>query len=407
MPSLSDKLKSLGVKVGTQGITPKEARSPYTIEQVVPGRLQATQAGDAYIVESWYPVEYQHGHTSLQGMGPLDLLAEWTGETRIRQCSTEAFAYLDIETTGLMGGTGTYAFLIGAGRFEEQGFHLAQFFMRDPLEEPAQLLALEEFLAPCDTLVTYNGKAFDVPILATRYLTLGWQPPVISLSQLDLLHLARKLWRDRFPSRTLGNIETYILGVRRTEEDVPGWMIPQIFFDYLRSGDARPLKSVFYHNAMDVVAMAALLNYVSHLLEDPLHNPHTEGIDLVGMGRLFEDLGRVEEAALLFRRSLEHDLPEPLAWEIVERLSFIKKRMGDFESAVALWRQAAAAGQIYAHVELAKYYEHRTADIPAAKSWTVSALEIIRAPGCPPSVRHEWREDLEHRLERLERKGEG
>jgi uncharacterized protein len=90
-----------------------------------------------------------------------------------------SFAYLDIETTGLMGGAGTYAFLVGVGRFETDGFHLAQFFMRDPAEEPAHLLALEEYLAPCEMLVTYNGKSFDAPLLNTRYLAQGWKSPLV------------------------------------------------------------------------------------------------------------------------------------------------------------------------------------------------------------------------------------
>ncbi|MGE5225197.1 MAG: ribonuclease H-like domain-containing protein [Omnitrophica WOR_2 bacterium] len=404
MPNLSDKLKSLGVKVGAQDIAPPRQRYPYTVEQVIPGRLHPTPAGETYVVDEYYPVTYQYGNTGLYGMSPLNILAEWAGERRISQCGTEAFAYLDIETTGLQGGTGTYAFLIGAGRFENNDFHLMQFFMRDPSEEPAQLLALEEFLAPCDTLVTYNGKAFDVPILVTRYITQGWKAPLISLSQFDLLHLVRRLWRDRMPSRTLGNVETYILGARRTEEDVPGWMIPQLYFDFLRSGDARPLKRVFYHNAMDVLAMAALLNHISHLFEDPVHNPYTEGVDLVGMGRLFEDLGKTEEAILLYRRSLEHELPGELLWDTVQRLSFIYKRNSNYGSAVSLWQQAAAQKQLYAFEELAKYYEHHARNVEEALSWTMAALQIIQSPGSLPSLRLEWQPEMEHRLERLRRK---
>ena len=275
--------------------------------------------------------------------------------------------------------------------------------MRDPAEEPAQLLALEEFLAPCEALVTYNGKAFDVPILNTRYISQGWKTPLVDLSHFDLLHLSRRLWRDRLASRTLGNIETFILGHRRTLEDVPGWLIPQLYFDYLRSGDAKPLKGVFYHNAMDVLAMAALLNHVSHLFEDPIHAEIEHGVDLVGMGRLFEDMGQEEEAAQLYYRSLEQDLPDEQLWETVQRLSFIKKRSGDFESALALWKQAAAQGQIYAHVELAKYYEHQSGDYEEASRWTQAALEIISAPSCPFYLREQWQGELEHRQARLKR----
>jgi uncharacterized protein YprB with RNaseH-like and TPR domain len=401
MSSLSDKLKSLGVQVGASHLEPHPPRQQVSLEQVIPGRLHPTSAGETYIVENTYPPEYHHGQIPLAGMAPLETLAAWAGASRISRCPPPAFAYLDIETTGLSGGTGTYAFLIGAGRFVGNDFILAQFFLRDPIEEPAQLLALEEFLAPCETLVTYNGKAFDVPILNTRFITQGWKTPLGDLMHFDLLHLSRRLWRDRLPSRTLGNIETFILGCRRTQEDVPGWEIPQLYFDYLRSGDAQPLKGVFYHNAMDVLAMAALLNHVSHLFEDPLHAHLEHGVDLVGMGRLYEDLGQEQEADQLYRRSLEHGLPDDQLWETVQRLSLMKKRSGDYESAVALWKQAAAQGQIYAFVELAKYFEHRTADYNEAMRWAQAALQIVIAPTTPFYLRQQWQAELEHRLARL------
>jgi uncharacterized protein YprB with RNaseH-like and TPR domain len=408
MPTLSDKLRSLGVKVGAPDLAPPigppRSRDPFSIERIVPGRLVPTPNGEVYTVEEFLPHAYRHGHIGLQLESSLGIVAEWAGYRSIRQCSIERFVYLDIETTGLMGGTGTYAFLVGVGRFEQEGFHLAQFFMRDPIEEPAQLLAIEEFLAPCETLVTFNGKTFDVPILNTRYLTQGWKPPFVEVAQIDLLHISRRLWRERLPSRTLGNIETHILGARRTEEDVPGWMIPGLYFDYLRSGDARPLKSIFYHNAQDVLALAALLNHVSSLVEDPLHAPGILGIELLSTARLFEDLGREQDACQIYQRCLEHDLPEDLFSETVQRLSLLKKRQGEYALAVELWQQAAGQGQIYAHVELAKYYEHQRRDYAEAARWTGLALERVIAPGSSPLTRLEWLGELEHRMDRLRRK---
>lgn len=410
MPSLSDKLKSLGVQVGSRELPAPRRKRGYPIEDVLPGRLHPTPNGDTYIVETVYPLDYTYGETGLQGFASLKTIAEWAGEgnslhaERIKNCSSQAFAYLDIETTGLMGGTGTYAFLVGLGRFEQDGFHLAQFFMRDPIEEPAQLLAIEEFLAPCEALVTYNGKSFDVPLLTTRYISQSWNAPLASLAHVDLLHIARRLWRERLSSRTLGNVETFILGARRTEEDVPGWMIPRMYFDYLQDGDARPLKSVFYHNAMDVLAMAALLNHVTRLLEDPLNAHPVNPLDLAGIGRLYEDIGRTEEACQCYSRCLENDLPDDLRWETLKRLSFLKKRAGDYHAAVELWQQAALHKHIYAHVELAKHYEHRVGDNQEALKWTKGALDHILSPGFPSYARQEWLEELDHRLERLQRK---
>ncbi len=274
MSSLSERLKSLGVKVGAQDLpAPQPRQSPphvHVLEQILSGHPLETHQGETFVVDEYYAADYQLGNSGIQLTAPLNRIAEWAGEHRISEFPPQSFAFIDTETTGLSGGTGTYAFLIGAGRFEGDAFHLAQFFIRDPSEEPAHLAALEEFLAPCDALVTFNGKAFDIPLLNTRYIAQGWRPPFKESAHVDLLHLARRLWRDRLPSRTLGNLEVQILGATRTDEDVPGWMIPSLYFDFLRSGEAQPLKSVFYHNAVDVVSMAALFNHMAGLLADPL-----------------------------------------------------------------------------------------------------------------------------------------
>jgi uncharacterized protein len=291
----------------------------------------------------------------------------------------------------------------------EKGFHLAQFFMRDPAEEAAQLLAIEEFLAPCETLVTYNGKSFDVPILNTRYITQGCPSPLPQLAHLDLLPLARRLWRERLSSRSLGNVEAVILGARRTQDDVPGWAIPQLYFDYLHTGDAQPLKGVLYHNAVDVLSMAALLNHVSLMLHNPFDSAFENILDLLGIGRLYEGMGQTEAACQAYRRCLEQGLPEEQLWETVQRLSFLYKRAGSYPAALALWELAAGQSHIYAHVELAKYFEHHARDAAAALRWTEAALTCIGRPGFPLHARREWMGPLEHRRQRLaarlERKG--
>ena len=411
--SLSDKLKSLGVRIGARHLPPPQPRYPYPIERVVPGRFRETPYGQVYVVEKRYPLEHRHGCATLRIAAPLGVIAEWAGEpclaeigealARMDEGLRPSLAFLDTETTGLSGGTGTYAFLVGVGRYEGDGFYLAQFFMRDPIEEPALLAALREFLQPCQALVTFNGKGFDVPLLNTRYITNGEQSPLASMAHLDLLPLARRLWRARLPSRALGYLEEHILGLVRTQEDVPSWVIPSLYFGYLRSGDARSMKGVFYHNAMDVLSLAALLSYVTKLLDDPLRGV-AHGLDLVAMGRMFENLGRLEEAAQLYERGLEHDLPEEMYWKTVQWLSFAQKRRGSLSAAVALWRQAAGRGHIYAHVELAKFYEHRQRDYGEAARWTHAALALVNAPDFPPHERRRWQADLKYRLARLHRK---
>ena len=428
MSSLSDKLKSLGVRIGAGDLppsnrTPNAPRSPrwgpgpgaeswlqarprsaHSIEQVVPGRFRATTRGDTFVVETAYPAEYRHGHAALSLSASLRTIAEWAREPRLAQCEPGRLVFLDIETTGLSGGTGTYAFLVGIGRLDGDRFYLTQVFMRDPVEEAALLAALIEFLQPLDALVTFNGKAFDAPVLTARYIVNGYDVPFSSAAHLDLLPLARRLWRERLESRALSSLETHILGATRTEEDIPGWLIPQMYFDYLRSSDARPLKGIFYHNAMDVVAMAALLGHTAQMLDQPFVFAAEHGLDLIAIGRLFEELGRLDEAARLYTRGVEHGVPEKISNETVRRLSFVQRRRGEVQAAVELWREAAHTRQIYAYVELAKYYEHKMGDCAEAERQTRAALAIVRAPDSPPETSRRWIKDLDHRLARLEAK---
>ena len=405
MPSLSDKLKSLGVKVGTSEIQPKatgKTRPP--LEELLGGRWISTRRGEAFVVEQIYSTDYRHGAVPIQIDAQLATLAAWARDERISGLELSQFAFLDTETSGLSGGTGTYAFMVGVGRFMDGEFHLSIFFMQDPADEPALLEALADFLAPCASLVTFNGKAFDAPLLRTRYALNSIPCPFDGFSHIDLLPLARRLWRDRLPSRALKYLEEHIMSAPRTSEEVPGYEIPWLYFDFLRTGDATPLKGVFYHNSMDVVAMAALLNLMAKMLSDPHGSDLEHGLDVIALARLFEDLNRWDDAALLYERGLKTILPEADFGRAIQRLSTLQRRRGDLVTAVSLWEQAAAEGHIFAHVELAKYYEHTRRDPFTALEWTQGAIRHIENADLPPYIRKHWMEELERRLSRLQTK---
>lgn len=406
MPSLSDKLKALGVQRGARNLPPPQRITEvYAVENIVTGRHHPTPHGEAFVVETLYDVDYRHGRRKLWPEKPLHPIAAYAKEPKLAETDLTEFGFLDTETSGLAGGTGTFAFLVGVGRFEGEQFRLAQFFMRDPGEEAALLAAITEFLQPCQAIVTFNGKSFDAPLLNARYTLNRQNSPLPQLSHLDLLPLARRLWRDRLPSRRLGNLEIEILGLERAEEEVPGWLVPSIYFDYLRTGDARPLKGVFYHNAMDIVAMAALLNQMSHMLNDPLEAALEHALDMVAVGKLFEALGQFERAVKLFERGMtRNDLPEEHYWSTQRQLSMLHKRQTNFAAAIEIWKLAAEGRQIYAHVELAKYFEHKQRDYQEALRWTTAALELVNRPNAPSRERREWLGDLKRRLSRLQRK---
>lgn len=404
MTSLSEKLKALGVKVGTSDLPAPQPAGRYEIHTVVAGDYHPTRAGEVFTARQSFSPGYLHGSASIQTGKLAAALTAWARDVRLDEVDIEALAFLDTETSGLAGGTGTYAFLVGAARFVGGEFRLMQFFMRDPAEEPALLEGLAEFLAPCRGLVTFNGKAFDIPLLSTRYALHRIPVPYKDYSHLDLLPLARRLWRDRLPSRALKYLEENILQAPRTADEVPGYEIPWLYFDYLRTRDAGPLKGVFYHNAMDVVAMAGLLSHVSAMLTDPFNGHVEHGLDFVALGKLFEDLDRWEEAARLYERGLESELTEADFWVAVKRLSILQKRRGDLEQALHWWEQAAGSGHLYAFIELAKYCEHQRRDVQAALGWARRAREQASAQEMPGYIRQHWLAEIDRRLARLERK---
>jgi uncharacterized protein YprB with RNaseH-like and TPR domain len=411
-PSVADKLKLLGVKVGATHLDSPRPESRYVIDSVVAGAFYPTQLGDVFVAEQTFNQDYLHGLSPLLSSLPLSMISQWSGDARLLDLPISRFAFLDTETSGLSGGTGTYAFLVGVARFVDGRLSLQQFFMRDPAEEPALLEGLANFLAPCDALVTFNGKAFDAPLLTTRYSMHHIPVPYKDYSHLDLLPLARRLWRDRLPSRALKYLEENILGLRRSTEEVPGYEIPWLYFDYLRTGDARPLAGVFYHNAMDVVAMAALLSHMNNMLETPYEGHVQHGLDFIALGKLFEDLGHWDEAARLFERGLESDssvgaeygLTESDFSLAVKRLSSLQKKRGDVNEAIRLWEDAAQRGHLYAFIELAKYHEHKSRDLKTALKWTKSALKRAQKMDMPAYMQKHWLDQIAHRLERLERK---
>ncbi len=404
MASLAKKLKSLGVKSGTANLAPPKPTSSYDVEAIVAGSLLATPRGEVFVAEQSYPSDYVYGSSSLISPSPLALISQWAGDNQLSQLPITKFAFLDTETSGLAGGTGTYAFMVGVARFVDDQFVLRQFFMRDPAEEAEMLEALAQFLTPAHALVTFNGKAFDAPLLNTRYRLHQIPIPYKDYSHLDLLPLARRLWRDRLESRALKYLEEHVLGLTRSSEEVPGYEIPWLYFDYLRTRDARPLAGVFYHNAMDVVAMAALLAHMNEMVQNPYNGRVEHGLDFIALGKLFEDLGHWDEASRLFERGLQLDLTEADFGLALKRLSILQKRRGDFSEALRLWEEAASNGHIYAHIEMAKYYEHKRRDIKTALKWTRSALEHVERADLPAYMRRHWQDEIMHRLARLEKK---
>ena len=218
--------------------------------------------------------------------------------------------FLDTETSGLAGGTGTFAFLIGVGFVEEDRFRVTQFLLRNPLGEAAMLEELAILAAGRRDLVTYNGGSFDLPLLETRFALNGVRSPFRDARHLDLLHPARRLFKPRHENARLSTLERELLEVER-DDDIPGDRIPQVFFDFLRHGHHPSMESVLAHNRYDIVTLAALaLRALERMDEDWFSD---DPADLHGAGHHFWRRGESEVAIPLLERALSAGplRPEP------------------------------------------------------------------------------------------------
>src|SRR5229473_3878329 len=271
--------------------------------------------GEHLSVRNWFSTpEYSEASTA-----SLDLLSRSRDEalsrrTRAALTDSEKWLFLDTETTGLAGGTGTYAFLVGLAWWDAGGLQVEQFFMRDFTEEHSLLHELAARLAERPVLVTFNGRSFDWPLLESRFtMTRSIAVPKLA-AHLDLLHPARQLWRPRLGSVRLVELERRVLDAPRLgwhrDDDVASELIPQFYFDYLRGGPIEPLAGVVRHNQMDLRGLAALFGKINELLSStPNRASEIESLDLFGLSRFLQRRGESDRAQSACAQALEAGLP--------------------------------------------------------------------------------------------------
>jgi uncharacterized protein YprB with RNaseH-like and TPR domain len=350
-----------------------------TPEDWLHGDEITTSHGSHYETERLYERHRRHGSVGIVVLEALaaDLL-DPISSGQIRGIAPDKWCFLDTETTGLMGGSGTYAFLIGVGRITREGFRVRQFFMRDFGEEPSVLSALAEHLKQFEVMITYNGRTYDQPLLETRFRMTRQRPPFASLEHLDLLHGARRLWNLRFDSCRLVELENQILGVER-QGDLPGELIPYVYFEYVRTQEIFRLMPVFHHNAIDILTLACLTAIVPRAFHSPQAAELAHGAELIGLARWWRQAEQHENALALFRQAVEKNLSDDLLFRTLWDIAALEKKLGREHAAIPVladlancrnpWRVAALA-------ELAKYYERRERNYSLALEMTRSALEI-------------------------------
>jgi len=404
-------LRELGVVKGARELAMLPPHPRIAIEHLAPGRFHTTSHGQCFVAEECYPLDHLHGCLPLSAF--LDLSPEITAQVArdnaLAGVNLRKACFLDTETTGLSGGAGTMAFVVGVGFFTRGHFHVHQYFLRDPGDEPAMVETLAEQLSEFEALISFNGIAFDVPILENRFILARIRPPTVGLPHLDLLPPARRLWRYHLPSRALGALEREVLGVLREQDDVPSGVIPLLYRDYLRTGDAREMKRVLYHNVIDILSLVTLAAWLCRTFANPWAETELSGAEFYGLGQWYASENRLVEAERAYRMALRLCSGQALAPDLrakaLRDLAHLLKRSGRQTEAFACWQQLAleTADDVLAHVELAKYLEWRVEDPSLATGWTRAALALVEKwPTC--EYRRVTLADLRHRLERLERK---
>jgi hypothetical protein len=415
---LRRRLRELGVVRGVRGLAAQQPRHAVAIEDLVPGQFHTTSHGRCFVAEETYALSHHHGDLPLSSFRELssEVVAQVGQDETLADLDLGRVCFLDTETTGLSAGTGTMAFIVGFGFFADDSFEVRQYFLRDPGDEPAMVEALLERLPTFEALVSFNGRAFDVPIIENRFILARVAPPTRDMLHLDLLHPARRLWRYALSSCALTSLEREVLGVLRQQADVPSGLIPLLYRDYLRTGDARDMRRVLYHNRIDILSMVTLAVRLCQTFADPWNTEKAEerrdlsSGELYALGRWYTGEGRVKEAERAYRAALrlrsESDLA--LRGRTLRELALLLKRDARRDEAFPFWQQLALesaenASGVAAHVELAKYFEWTVGDLVRAAAWTRAALKWVEA-GASGAYRDARLADLRHRLARLKRK---
>lgn len=389
---------SSGVTRESQPLPNLKAQTDVRLKEVLGGGFEETPAGRLFVLRRRYPLTQAYGRTNLSKS--LNLPVHLLGRLYegLDSFDMEKTLFFDTETTGLAGGSGTYAFLVGLGYFDKSEFVTEQLFMRDHGDEPALLAYLSERLENTESLVSFNGRSFDAQLLTTRYQMHRLSSPLVSRGHLDLLHISRRLWRwTPLPDCRLETLESRVLGAPR-HQDVPGWMIPDLFFDFLKHRNPGPLKGVLEHNRRDILAMVALCGHIGELLLSVEHpdDPHL----CLGLARFWASLEEDSTSDDLFRRALTD---RRLTEEARERGQILwareLKRRKEVEKAALLWRRTLSfsPGNLEATVELAKWLEHGRRDFH-------SALSLVEGGLKDRSLTLGTRRQLEHRALRLRKR---
>jgi hypothetical protein len=423
--------------VGTPGSGSRGGRDNVRPANVVDTDIAETLGGEwcelrgarFLVIDRKYPPGHRHGHVAVADTLPPENGC-WSRFTILNGPATSVprqgrMLFVDLETTGLAGGAGTYAFLVGCAWYQDGGLRTRQFFLSNFAAERVLLEAVAGIADTSGAVVTYNGKSFDLPLIETRFLLHRLETPFAGVAHVDMLHPARRLWRedaleeDNGPGRPLmgdglarrsaqreggcrlSTLEQTLCGHTR-EGDVPGFEIPSRYFHFVRTGDARGLAAVMEHNRLDLLSLAMLTAHASQLLEDGPAAARTSR-EALGMGRLYERAAMTVEASASYLRAVEHrDADTSIRASAWRAYAVLSRRERRYHDAAIAWRRLVEMVGCpppivrEASEALAIHHEHRLRDLQSARTFARQSLTLQATPS--------RRQATQHRLARLDRK---
>lgn len=406
--NLADRLRSV-IKTGppaaagdAYGRHAAEDTTPRSADPaaVLDGEWRERDGQRFVVVDRRYTPGHRHGHSAVVDSAPDDDGC-WPALSILEPSLTPGrLLFLDLETTGLAGGAGTYAFLVGCGWFEYGGFRVRQYLLTGFGAERALLQDVAETVSQAAGVATYNGKTFDVPLMETRFLFHRMSATFEGLPHVDMLHAARRLWSDPDTSCRLTTLEHTLLGHAR-EGDVPGFEIPGRYFNFVRTSDARPLAGVLEHNRLDILSLALMTARLADLLAQGAVSART-GREALGLGRMFDRAGMTDAAFSCYEAAAILGEDVETVGEALRATAVILRRQRRYDTAAEAWRRILALRPCPpglardAAEALAVHHEHRVRELDVARRFALESLSLTTSSSRVEAARH--------RLARIDRK---
>lgn len=377
-------------------------RTEKKLESRIP-QFEPQEREPIQFIENPYPLDVRYGKIKIADGLTIsgNILSCLSKDPRFENLDLSTALFIDLETTGLSGGTGVIPFLVGMGYYRDNKFIVAQYFLGDPGAEERMIKELNQFFSDMEfqSVITYNGKVFDIPLLETRYI-LKRQPFMLNeLPHLDFLFPARSLWAHKLENCRLHSLALEVVKTGRTE-DIPSAEIPWRYFQYIQTGEYDLVEPILYHNQEDILSLLGVIIVGSQIFSEDPKSSKADAMDFFGAGKVLEKFGQMEKSSLYFQKAIEGHLSNEIFLSARRRLSVQFKKNLDWDKAVSLWKEMASAeipsnNLLFSLRELAMYYEHKTKDYLEAKKMSEEGFVLAR------NFSAYYERDFSHRMERL------